>query len=192
MQGLCPLPGLVLAGFTGNTVRLSEPRVPYAWPLDYQYPVPQGNIVAISPVSGGLFVATDDKPYLLQGSTPAAMVMVPIESNQACVSRDSMVDMGDYCIYASPDGLVVGQANTATLTTESFVTKHEWSDFQPETIRAWQYEGKYIARTDSGKGFVYDLRGETATLTTLDFDPIAAYFDSSSDSLYFADAAGDV
>lgn len=189
--GLCAVPGGSLVGFSGNTVCLSEPYVPHAWPLDFRTTIPDGQIVGLVPVASGLLVVTDKKPYLVQGSSPSAITAIQLESNQSCLAKRSLVDMGGYGLYASPDGLVMADGSGARLVTEPFLTKHEWVDYQPETIRAWHYEGKYIAQYGSdGKGFIFDPVGETASFTTFTLDMSAGHFSVKDDTLYLANDQG--
>lgn len=191
LLGLCPVPGGSLCGYSGNTVCLSEPYVPHAWPLDFRTTIPDGEINGIVPVASGLLVVTDKKPYVVQGSSPSAITAIQLESNQSCVSKRSLVDMGGYALYASPDGLVMADGSGARVVTEPFFTKHEWTDYEPETIRAWQYEGKYIAQYGSdGKGFIFDPAGETASFTTFTLDMAAGHFSVKDDTLYLANDNG--
>ena len=191
LKGLIALPSGALAGFSGNVVCISQPYVPHAWPADYRVTIPDGQIVGISVLASGLLVCTNKRPYLIQGSSPAALLPVPLESLQACVAKRSIVDMGEYSIYASPDGLCLAQGNSVVLATEQLLDKHEWRAFEPETIKAWRYENKYFATfgTD-GKGFVYDPAGDIRTLSTLQWPAVAGYLSVENDSLYVADAAG--
>ena len=193
LQGLCALPNGSLCGFTGNVVCLSEPFVPAAWPLEYRVTIPDGIVVAVIPLTTGVFVATDKKPYLIQGTSHAVMTPIPIESQQSCVSKRSAVDMGGYGIFASPDGLVIADGSGATLATSTFFSKHEWSVFEPDTIQAWQYEGKYIATYGSGdKGFIFDPAGDLATFTTFTLPASAGHFSVKDDTLYLLNSAGQI
>lgn len=193
LQSLVELPGGILAGHTGNTVFLSEPGVPTAWP--YYYPLGQ-DVVGLVLIQGGIFVATKGRPYLLTGNHPDAMVPIPIESNHACVSQASIVDMGEFAIYASPDGLVIAQGNNAELLTGEILDKESWAAFEPETIRAFPYEGKYLAfygTPAGGKGFVFDLAGGKNSLVPLTSVPVnGAFYEHNTDKLHVAyvDGAG--
>ncbi|WP_067586361.1 hypothetical protein [Endozoicomonas ascidiicola] len=195
LQGLTILASGILVGFTGNVVCFSYPYVPHAWPADYRVTIPDGQVIGIASLAVGLLVCTDKKPYIIQGSSPEALIAIPVESerHQSCVSKRSIVDMGDFVIYASPDGLAIAQGNSVQLATHEFFSKHEWEAFEPTTIRAWSYEGKYIARYGSGgKGFIYDPQGDVKTFTTLDLDVEAGYLEIEDDALYLADADGNI
>ena len=193
LTGLCVVPGGSLVGFSGNTVCVSEPYVPHAWPLDFRTTIPDGQVIGLVPVASGLLAVTDKKPYVIQGSSPSAITAIQLESNQSCVAKRSLVDMGGYALYASPDGLVMADGSGARVVTEPFFSKHEWSEYEPGTIRAWQYEGKYIAQYGSdGKGFIFDPAGETASFPTFTLDMAAGHFSVKDDTLYLANDKGEL
>ena len=75
-------------------------------PDEYKLTV-KSDIVAIAPLPSGLLVLTKEKPAIISGLDPSAMALSEIDSNQACVSKRSVVDMGSAVMYASPDGLVM-------------------------------------------------------------------------------------
>lgn len=184
LQSLIEMSGGILAGHTGNTVFLAEPYVPTAWPYYYSSEL---KVKAIAMIQGGIFCATEGRPFLLTGSHPAAMAMVPIESDQACVSPASMVAFGGYAIYASPDGLVLAEGNRAELITGEFFSKDEWAAYNPSSIHAYGYEGKYIGfygDVTDGTGFIFDPRGGANTFITLSGLNVAGgYWDVEQDLL---------
>jgi hypothetical protein len=101
MLGLVSLPNGILAGFAGQTVCFSEAFQPHAFPDEYKLTV-KSDIVAIAPMPSGLLVLTKEKPSLISGLDPSALALSEIDSNQACVSKRSVVDMGSAVMYASP------------------------------------------------------------------------------------------
>jgi hypothetical protein len=75
--------------------------------------------------------------------------------------------MGDYVLYAGPDGLCSVQSAQGQVVTKGQVSVKQWTaDFNPTTIRAFRHEGTYVA-FHSGGGWVYDPRGGEAALSTL-------------------------
>ncbi len=158
LASLVQVPGGVLAGHSGNTVYLSEPYVPSAWPYSYSF---SETVVGLAVIQGGILVCTGSRPILLTGGSPDALAEIPIESSDGCVSARSIVDMGDFAIYASPRGLVGAEGNTATLLTQDLINASGFSalcgDFA--NFRAYRYQGKYIAFTGAGAagtGFIFD------------------------------------
>ena len=182
LKGLVALPNGILAGFTGNTVCFSEPYLPHAWPKDYQVTV-SSDVVGLASISAGLLVATKGKPVLIQGTSPASMAVTEVDANFPCVSKRSIVDMGDYAIYASPVGLVIASADGIKVATQEVLTREQWQAYNPSTIHAYQYDGRYIA-FNATTGFVFDPRGEKNMWADLGFTATAGFYDRTEDALY--------
>ncbi|RDE25118.1 hypothetical protein DV711_06055 [Motiliproteus coralliicola] len=183
MKGLCALPNGVLAGFTGRTLCFSAPYMPHAWPTDNRYPVPD-EIVAIVPISAGLAVLTADKPCVALGDDPGAISVQPLDKRQACVSKRSAVDMGDYAIYASPDGLIGVEGGNVRVLTDGLLTRDQWRAYNPEQIHAYRYNGKYVAFTDTA-GFIFTPGSDAAVaFMPLSITASGGYYDADEDQLY--------
>ena len=174
------LKGLVLgtngmaAGFVKNEFMVCEPYLPYAWPTKYSLTT-EHDIVAIQPTSTGFVIGTKGNPYIVSGVAPDSLSQDRIDIAQACVSKRSMVDMGQVVIYASPDGLVSASESGAKLMTGELFDKRTWAAYMPETIHAYCHEEKYIGFygdvNDNGLGvggFVFDTM-------TGNFEPISIY-----------------
>lgn len=187
MKGLIEIPGGTLAGFVGNTVCVSEPYLPNAWPLQYRFSA-SGEVVGLVATSRGILVMTEDKPHLIVGHEPAAMIITPIESHQACVSAESIVDMGEFAMYASPDGLVVFDGQTAQLASKEYIDRDTWqATYDPSTIRASLYEGMYVAYygpVANDTGFVFDAAGGAEGLMPISGKVDCFWYDALNDQLY--------
>lgn len=186
LQGLIEIPNGVLAGYTGNTVCFSEPFVPTAWPVRYRITqTPQ--IVGLVATIEGVLVVTDGLPYQIIGHTPAAMTPIMLASDQACMSSRSLVDMGDFAIYASPDGLISSDPGLPVITAD-YVDRDRWIEkYQPDTIRAAKYEGMYIAfygDVDDATGFIFDPRQADRGLIDITGKVDAFFYDGKTDTLY--------
>ena len=167
LKGLIPLAQGTMAGFTGKRFCLSEPFLPHAWPIQYRITTEE-DIVAIASTSNGVAALTDGQPYFITGTDPSAMTAIRIDLAQACVNVRSVVDMGDYVLYAGPDGLCSVQSAQGSVVTEGQISVKQWNaDFSPTTYRAFRHEGTYVAFHSTG-GWVFDPRGGEATLSTLD------------------------
>ena len=185
MVGLTVLPSGVLAGFEGNNVLLSLPSVPHAFPTDYVYPTDYP-IVGLAATGNALIVLTEGTPYRGIVTDPSMVVLDRIEVNQACVSKRSIVDMGYYVLYASPDGLIRIDANGAVKNvTEGIFTRYEWRNLNPASISAYMHEGTYVAFYETAtekRGFVYDPFVDGVTF--VDMHATAGYNDLEDDQLY--------
>ena len=186
MLGLVSMPNGILAGFTGKTVCFSEAFIPNAFPDEYQLTV-KTDIVALAPLQTGLLVLTKGKPAIVSGLDPASMSMSEIDTTLSCVSKRSVVDMGDAVIYASPDGLVMATEGGINLITESLFTRDQWQEFSPESLVAFSWEGHYIGfytNSSGSKGFIFDPRGGANSFVDLNFHATAGFNDLEEDELY--------
>ena len=151
LTGLTKVANGVLAGFVKNTLYFCEPFIPHAWPLRYKISFSE-EIIAIKPVPSGVLVMTTGKPSLAVGSTPGAMSEYEIDDIQPCVSKRSAVDLGEYVVYASNDGLVGnGGSEQVPLITGNFITPKQWRTLiNPSSIHAYRYDNRYLAFYDNG------------------------------------------
>lgn len=189
MIGLCMMANGITAGFAGNEVMFSEAFLPYAWPDSYRQTTAE-DVVAIAPIGTALVVATKGEPYLFSGVSPANISGAKLPLTQACVSRQSMVVMDGFVLYAGTNGLVsVDGSGNAVIATEKIISSEQWREmFNPSSIKAYQYRGEYVARytkTDGSQAvFIFnpqdmDIRHMSATFDT-------AYNDTATDTLYLA------
>ena len=186
MLGLVSMPNGILAGFAGQTVCFSEAFQPHAFPDEYKLTV-KSDIVALAPLNTGLLVLTKEKPAIIQGLDPASMSMMEVDSSLSCVSKRSVVDMGDFVMYASPDGLVMATESGLNLITDQTFTRDQWQEYSPSSIVAFLWEGHYVAFYNNGsesKGFIFDPRGGKNSFVKLDFHATAGFNDLETDQLY--------
>ncbi len=157
MIGLTSMANGILAGFFDSTVCFSEAYLPYAWPSDYQQTT-EHEIVTVAALGNTLAVLTKGYPYLFSGITPSAMAGQKLEFNQACVSGRSAVIVNGSLIYASPDGLISLSTSGLNILTNQVITREQWQEYDPQTIEAYQQEGRYLAfyGEDLDKGFIFD------------------------------------
>lgn len=154
MKGLCTMANGICAGFSGNEVMFSEAYLPYAWPKTYRGTT-EHEIVAIAPITTSLVVLTKGYPYIFSGVTPSSVNGEKLGSEQACVSKDSVVVISGTVMYASPDGIIAVGNDGAINITDQLITKEQWQEKAPATIKAWAVEGLYVA-LHKGGGFVFD------------------------------------
>tara|TARA_R110000765_G_scaffold195438_1_gene300971 strand:- start:611 stop:2659 length:2049 start_codon:yes stop_codon:yes gene_type:complete len=193
MLGLTALPNGVFAGFTGKRVCFSEPYLPHAWPVAYRVTLEE-KIVGMKMSGAGLVVTTESTPYLIVGTDPQSMSVVRTESAQACLSKNSMVDMGPYVLYAGADGLVAAAGADVQVVTEPIISPAQWrASYYPSVLRGFMWEGRYVGLYTSGSnygGFIFDARAgrnEFTTLTqTSSTDASGGFTDPDDHELYLS------
>lgn len=187
--GLVNMPNGMAAGFIkdGIDVCFCEPYRPYAWPTKYKQVVDYP-IMGLGTFGETLVVCTKGQPYVMFGTDPNAISVKKLELAQACVSKRSIVNMGDAVMYASPDGLVRVGPGLTDLVTGGFINKEFWTALNPSSIYAYCYDGKYIGFYDNGTpgSFVFDPRDEMAPFALCTNTSTAGYQDVVRDNLYLA------
>lgn len=176
-----------MAGHSGRFVCFSEAYLPHAWPTAYQYPT-QYDILGIVPVAGGAIVVTNGRQYVASGAQPATMQLQQLELDAGCVSKDSIVDMGDFAIYASKYGLVQLSMHGAKLISETMWPRHEWANIDPASIKAIRLKHHYVFWSPVMVGFCYLLNTSSWLLTRssrIDLSTIhRGFYDATDDNTY--------
>jgi hypothetical protein len=188
LSGLTMMANGIMAGFAGNIICFSEPYQPHAWPRDYELTT-DFPVVATKAFGQSLAVLTQAYPYVINGVSADSMTMTRLDVLQACVSKRSAVAMANGVVYASPDGLVQVSAGGAQIITAALFTKDEWQAYKPESIHAYQHDGRYFAFYDTGSVqgcLVFSFNGQEPALVTLDQAATAGYQEPLTDTLYLA------
>ncbi|MFV1943499.1 hypothetical protein VPH49_22045 [Pseudomonas luteola] len=150
LDDMCVVGGSFVAGSSDNILMYSASLLPHAWPASQQFPLPFA-IIGLKPTLGGLFIATNGVPYWASGTDPASATPVSLGQSYPCLSPTSIVDMGDYVIYATHDGLVAADSTGVKLLTSEFMDRSTWLyNFEPGQIRAFAHEGDYVFSTPNG------------------------------------------
>jgi hypothetical protein len=172
MNGLTYISNGIMAGFAGKTLCLSVPYLPHAWPINYRYTL-EDTIVGIGTTPNGLVALTSGRPVFLTGADPGSMTDIVMDFSEACINPRSVVDMGSYVLYASPDGLCAVENAQGEVLSRNVISAQQWrNDFKAATYRAFLHEGTYIALWTSGSthgGWVYDPRSQAAAFSTLTY-----------------------
>lgn len=192
LKGLTALPGSILAGFAGRSVRFSEPTIPYAYPDAHSYMVPF-DIVGLGVVGTSIVVLTKGPVYVMSGSAPESMSVVRLPGNVPCLSERSIVSTEAGVLFAGPDGLYLCNGQTAALLTGSIFSEAEWGGLNPATITAAAVDGRYLFfSTSSGAttGHAIDFRHQASGHTTIALPCSGLYMDDADNSLYLIVKSG--
>lgn len=191
LNGLRMLASGAAIGFVKNTVYVSEPNLPHAWP--HKYPI-DFQIVGVAALDQSAVVLTTGYPFVLDGVDPSAMSPRRLNQRQACVSKASIVETEGGVLYASPDGLVAVDASQATVVSNKHFSRKQWQELNPSSFKAFSHDGRYIAmytKADNSRGMlIFDPTGQSPFLTTCSLNAstaiTAAYSDPRTDTLYLA------
>jgi hypothetical protein len=165
------------AAFKGNTLYMSEPYRPHAWPYNMAFGT---NIRGIKAGAQGLVVTTADACYTVTGNHPGSANQLKLPVAQSGVSHRTMAVVDGVVVFASPDGLVAVEGSQASLKpSHQYFNRSDWQRIYANGIghsdptwRFASYDGRLIAVNSSGTlGFVIGLDegldGSTLTNNTL-------------------------
>jgi hypothetical protein len=191
LRGLKMLANGGAIGFVGNTVYTTEPNLPHAWAHSTAI---EDTIVGIGVFRQGAALLTNGHPYIFTGADPGAMTPERLERPLACLSRESIVDTGDGCLYASSEGLVSVGAGGAEVATKRLISQAQWHAYDPSSMVGAVIEGRYhcLYTTSGGQRgmLIFDFEGGGAVFTVSNINEATAitamYADPRTGNLYMA------
>lgn len=141
----------ILSGISGDTVWMCQANFPHAWLLRFT----KGFLdkpVALASIGSAMFVATDGRPYLVDGRNDCkgdgcAQVLrtrVPLP----CVSVRSMTAESGVCYYASKSGLVSMAGNSAKVISQQHFSRRDWEALHPNRMIGAVRDGYFHGYTD--------------------------------------------
>lgn len=192
LSGLISLPNGIMAAFVGKDLYFCEPFIPHAWPEKYILTT-EYDIVGLGSYGNTVVVMTTGNPYIVNGSTPQAMVMEKLELNLPCINARGIVDLGYAVAYPSHDGLVTVTQGGARIVSESLMTRDNWLLLNPQTMAAGQRDGRYFASysyldqlgvVQEGT-LILDMSGSEPYLLRSQVRADAFYYDIFTGALFF-------
>ena len=189
LRGLKVLANGAAIGFLENTIHLSEPNLPHAGP--HRVPLDQ-KLVGVGVFRGGAAILTNGHPYLLTGADPAAMTPDRLEIPYACVSKPSISDTGDGCLYACAQGVASIGSGGVSLMSEKLLSQDQWTAYNPPSMVGVYVDGKYYLRYETFGGtrgmLIFHLKSGSLSVTDINQATAvtATYFDARSGTLYMA------
>jgi hypothetical protein len=187
LHHIIEMPNGMLVGLSGNELCFSEPYQPHAWPIEYRQALHDVG-VALGAYGSTCVIGTKSEPVIAHGVHPDSISMEKLESPYPCVSAESMVDMGDFVLYAAPDGLVKSQSQSVELITKNSITAAQWQALVPTTFKAFRWDHFYVCFYNDGskKGFMYDPMSDE--FLTLSAYASAGFIQPQTGKLYIFDA----
>lgn len=168
------------------------PFNPHAWPVEFRRQVPD-RIVGTAKYGQNWVLATTGTPRVAIGTTPAGMVDGPINLNQSCVSKRSVVGVGHGVCWAGPKGLCYHGQKGSYVMTDSFLTPSEWDALSPESIIGAHWGEWYMGFYDDGakKGFMVNTVKPQGVIW-LTQGAYAIFNDPINDALYLLDTGNEI
>ena len=147
-------------------------------------------ISGLAAYGGEIGVATQGNPYIISGVDPDSMTMQKVEGAYPCLSKRSVISVGDGMLYSSNYGLVYVGSSGIKMFTEQHYTRDEWVKLNPASmVCEYANGGVYCSYTTA--------LGETAILVFLGGMLVSVgvkaydlYVDTASAELYISDNEG--
>jgi hypothetical protein len=177
VEGLAALPNEAMACWLNNTLCLSVPSYPHAWPASYQKSM-EDEIMGLVAWGNTLVILTQGLPQAITFTDPENSVPAYIPLGFSCLSKRSVVNMGAFSIYAAPEGLIALGQGTNNIITQDIMSRDEWANYAPSSISAYFWENKYVGFYTNGDvqaGFIFDPA--TKNFVDLDFYATAGCYD---------------
>lgn len=191
MIGMGVLPSGAHYGFVGNTLCYSEPYQPHAWPQGYRQ---QCDFPIIGAASYGTAVvcATAAKPYVFDGIEPSSVTGDKKEAVFPCLSKRSVISLGDGVLYASSFGLIFVNASGASVWTKDYYTRKEWEPLNPASMVCAVSESRIfiLYKTQESRSSIIVFYPEEGVQSGLSMTPIELYSDPINGKLYLVFSDG--
>jgi hypothetical protein len=144
------------------------------------------NIVGIDIAGTAIVIATASAPYLCLGE-PGSMQVVRAGEPAPCLSKRSLLSLGDRVVFASTHGLVSISESGVELMTKDVYDYLQWQALSPENMQCAYANGRVhvLTKVDGQpRWLVFDMRNGSLTESSIDAD--ALYTHPISGALYFA------
>ena len=189
LDGIALSPFGFMYGWKDNTLCVSDILMFHTWNSDYQKTLPF-KILGIVPTTQGGIVMTEGGCYALLGTDPATLDAPPITGTPACVSVDSIVDMGGYAMYAADDGIVVCNTSGGQVVTEDVILRSQFPDYNPAAFRCFRHRSCYVITSPTLTAVLNPDAVNSKLMPLVLPRPITAGFTNSIDGcLYYKDGS---
>jgi hypothetical protein len=173
----------------GKQYMVCVPYNPHAWPALYRRQVPDP-IVGSDKFGQSWVLATTGLPRVVEGREPQGMQDRPINLQEACVSKRSVVSVEHGVCWASNRGLAYYGTKGAMLLTRNIFTEAQWRALVPSTIVGAYWQGYYVAFYNDGtrKGFMIPVDDPSGVIF-LTQGAFGVFRDPLSGTLYILDSS---
>jgi hypothetical protein len=183
-----------LVGASGSTVYYAEASLPSAWKATSSVSMTD-TVVGLAHHSGNLLVLTTTAPSLILGTSPTTYRVINLPSQQGCLGRDTIADMGDAGVFwLSPDGLCAFSGGAVDVISKGALSDAFMAGVAATNAKAARYNERYILFVQSGASFASGgyLEWDSRTLGNWKTGSVtanAAAYSRTDDLLYVAQTA---
>lgn len=196
LKGLDLSPNGWFAAFKGNTLFMSEPYRPHAWPYNMTFP---SAIRGIKVGQQSIVVTTADGVYLAVGAHPSAAQQMKLSTPQPGIAQRSMASIDGAVAYASNDGFVLVAGSSASPeVSQKLFDRATWrqlfsTQLSDASMRFAYHDGALISTSSTNisdpvqmKGFLMRMDEDVGNLSRLSARYDSTFFLPVADSLYYS------
>ncbi len=189
LQGIVLAPNGWFAAFKGNTLYMSEPYRPHAWPYNMTF------AKAIRGVCVGqqsIVVTTADGVYAVTGAHPSAAQQINLNAPQPGLAQRSMAQVEGAVAYASNDGIVfVSGSSASSQVGQNLFDRGTWrsrfgNQISNASMRFAYHDGALVSvSATESNGFLLRMDEDIGTFTRMSARYDAMFLLPVNDSLYY-------
>lgn len=193
LQGSALMSNGWFAAFKDNTLYMSEPYRPHAWPYSLTFPK---SIRGIKAAQQSLVVTTADGVHVVAGAHPKAAQSIKLSTPQAGIAQRCMANIDGAVAYLSNDGFILVEGTTATPdVSQKLFDRRTWRDRYSSQLTYGDiileyYDGALIgipmSSTSEPKGFMIRMDDGGGSFTQLSLTADALYQLPVNDALYYS------
>lgn len=190
LGGLVLLPNGWFAAFRGNTLYMSEPYRPHAWPYSMTF---AKAIRGVTVAQQSIVVTTADGVHVVTGATPASAQQIRLNTPQPGIGQDAMTPLDGSVAYLSNDGIVIVTGADASLDfSQKLFTRSKWREqygpaLKDGAISLGYHDGCLVATSKSmDTGFTIRFDEDSGSYSRLSSGYDAMFSLPVADSLYYS------
>ena len=189
LQGLALAHNNMMIGFFDKQLCVSRPGQFHAWPEQYRLTF-EDDITAVAELDGAILVLTRGFPHQVNGNSPGNLIPIKIDTAYPCLSRRSVVNMGNSIMWATYAGLASWTpGRSISIPTEIVHSWDTWNELlNIEDVVGHYYErkyfGSYVTELGDRAGFVFDVING-GQYSTLGHGFSAAWTDRVQNRMYY-------
>lgn len=189
LSGFGVAPNGICWAFKGNTLYLSEPYRPHAWPYSQAFTT---NIRGVCVGSQSIVVTTADGCFAVLGAHPAAMTQIKLPSPQAGLSTRSMTNVEGSVAFASNDGVVMVTGSQASLEfSHRYFNRSDWrgrysSILSGGAIKLTFHDGCLVGTSNAGLGFIVRIDEGKSNFSQFNQIIDGAFYIPVLDTVYYS------
>lgn len=188
LQGSELMPNGWFAAFKGNTLYMSEPYRPHAWPYNMTF---AKSIRGIRAGQQSLVVITADGVYIVAGNHPSAAQQVKLSTPQPGIVQRGMANIDGAVAYTSNDGFVLVDGTSASpALSQAFFDRQTWRSRYGQNLSSMAlayHDGAMVAASSVNEdSFIIRMDDGARSFTRMSERFDAMFLLPVNDALYYS------